>query len=737
MVSFFGLKLGSDRKKSQTKTQIKTQIKTPVKTSHTVNGHGLNVNSRDQSFGPALSPPHFTSSTARPGTAGSMRDSSNWRAVFRNRSMTGSMVDLAGPQPRRPSIGSLRCAASDMNLRSTTALPAAPGGGDCMRPGIPSRPALSNKADWVNPLDVHSCKDSPRSPLRTPHEPKPTALAVSPAQKAKSPPVVRKRLPGSPSVASSEAGDGGRDRRYASLDHTRHFSENHVIRNGYPSPTQSDMNAEGPLSPVHCARSDIGVAPSDSRNLSSSLRQVEVPRAKPLPSPAASLPGTSEERKVVPVIRTAQARRETIAFHQPRGRSLTMEFEHVPRSATTHPPKEGFSGNFADFDFGESVTKMTRSTSVQVDRSSAEDRAKCDVPSVCNKEAFLSPTTHVASLSHEQIYAAQQNQGEHPVPPASPAPTQASDDQITSSSLIDQLPEPPRETMRRPSSSSCAGPGLHQKASQGFLSSRFNSEVSSRAPPPRPLQPVTAACESTYRLEATAKSPWDPRPDNGSSSSDVGEEQAALRAEAIPPSSPFTRRPLEGKFGMSNGLPRGRRPEPRQTHPETAPDNEDVESSLSAWSDAGRSALRQSAPPAPFTPSSAHASRFASPSPGASPGASPTASPTASPGAMLGAKRGASPAASPGARTGTPTSPSATAPRIPSPTFPSLADFISTSDSTFGTAFSFDFDEQCNSPTLGGSVSMSRQPSTSAVGNTRRAEAKGVPPPPRLATLPP
>ncbi|KAG5924731.1 hypothetical protein E4U42_004559 [Claviceps africana] len=733
MVSFFGLKLGSDRKKSQTKTQVKT----PVKTSHTLNSNDLNVISEDQSFDPPLSPPQFTPSAARPGTANSMRDSSNWRAVFKNRSMTSSMVDLAGPRRRQPSVGSLRCAASDMNLRSSTALPAAlGGGGGGVRPGIPSRPATSNKADWVNPLDVHFCKDSARSPLGTPHEPKPSPLAASPAQKAKSSPGARKRLPASPGLASNEAGDGGKDKGYASLDHAPQSGESHVIRNGYPSPPQSDRNSERAFSPVHCANSDGGVASSNKRNPSSSLRQVELPGAKPLPSPDVSLPGTSEERKVVPVIRTVPVRRETIAFHQPRGRSLTMEFEREQLSAMTQPPKEGFSGNFADFDFGESVTKIARSTSVQADRSSPKGGARCNASPIFGKDAFLSPMTHV-SPSREQIYAAQQSESERSMamPPASPAPTQASDDQITSSSLIDQLPEPPRESIRRPGSPSSAAPDVHRKPSQGFLSSRFHSDMSSRAPPPRPLQPVTAARESTYRLEAEARSPWDPRPGNGSSSSDVREEMPPSMAEVIPPSSPFTRRPLEGKFGVSNGLPRGRRPEPppQEAPAKSALDNEEGEE---LWpvvrpvvKEVGRSALRQSALPAPLTPSPARMSHFASP--GASPGASPLGSPLASPLASSLGSPLASPLGSPLGSTGASTSPSGTAPRLPSPTFTSLAEFMSSPGS-----FSFEFEEQLNPPTMGGSTSMSRQPSTSAVGNARRAKAQQAPSTPTLATLP-
>ncbi|KAG5983745.1 hypothetical protein E4U55_007273 [Claviceps digitariae] len=696
--------------------QPKAQITTQTQTSQTWSRNDLNAISEDQSFDQNWSPPRFTSSTARPGTANSMRDSSNWRSVFKNRSMNSSLIDLAGSRRRQSSVSSLRCAASDMNLRSSAALPSAHGG-SAIRPGMPSRPATSNKSDWVNPLDVHFCKDSASSPVGTSHhKPNATAPATSPGQKAKTVPIVRKRLPGNLSLGSSEGTDD-KDMRHASLDHTQQSNENHVIRNGYPSPPQSEKNSEGAFSPACSANSDAGAASVSKRNPSSSLRKVEVPGAKPLPSPAASLQQTSEDRREGPIIRTVPTRRETIAFHQPRGRSLTMEFERAQQSIMTHPAKEGFSGNFADFDFGESVTKMTRSTStsVQADKGSVDEATRPGVsPPTFNKDSCPPPTTH-ESFGSEPKCAAQPSGREQS---KSPVPTQASDDQVTNSALIDQLPEPPRETIRPPISPSSAGAAgaaaaaVHQQASQepvfsprqGFQSSRFNSEIPSRAPPPRPLQPVTSAAplESTHKLESTARSPCDTRPDN--SSSCVREEQPPSIAEVRPPSSPFTRRPLEGAFNVTKGLPRGRIPEPLQTPPvSSAPNDEDDESSVPAWSDLGRSAPRQSALPAPLTPLPTCTSHEASPA--------------------------ASPAAS--------MSPSATAPRIPSPTFPSLADFISTSASTFGTTFTFDFDEHFNSPTLGGSTSMSRQPSTSAVGNKRRAEAKTASPQPTLATMSP
>ncbi|KAG5995115.1 hypothetical protein E4U54_002927 [Claviceps lovelessii] len=748
----------------------KAQPKAQTQPLQSWNPNDLNAISEDQSFVQELSPPRFTHpSGARPGTANSMRDNSNWRNVFKNRAMTSSMVDLTGGRRRRQSsVGSLRCAASDMNLRLNNALSAAHHGGRT-QPGMPSKPATFNNPDFVNPLNVHCPRESPTSPLATtttttrtttttttaatptaptatttatttptptptPHVPNAAALAASPSQKPKPAPIARKRLPENPSLGSSEeAGDAGdgKDTRHAALDHTGQPHENHVIRNGYPSPPQSDKNSEGESSPVNRANSDSG-ASVNKRNPSSSLRKVEVPGAQALPSPAASLLQPSEDRKEGPIIRAVSARRDTIGFHQPRGRGLTMEFECIQKSPVTHPPKEGFSGNFADFDFGESVTKLTRSTSAQVHMNRIDqDARRGGVSPILDKESCYPIPTSRESSGHEPIHAAQQSEREQS---QSPVPTQASDDQVTNSSLIDQLPEPPRELTRRPSVPSsvaaAAAANLDRKASQepiislrqGFQSSRFNSEISSRAPPPRPLQSLTpAASQSIHKLGSTAISPCEPRRDNvsssNSSSSYVRGLQPTSRVEVRPPSSPFARRPLEGAFTVTNGLPRGRLPESLQTPAVSSPLNheEDDESNFQ-WSDLGRSVPRQSALPAPLTPVPLTASparaNHATTSPAESPAESPQASPVA------------------------PMSPSA-APRIPSPTFPSLADFMSTSGSTFGTPFTFDFDEQLNSPALSGLGSMSRQPSTSAVGNKRRDEDKTVAPQLPLTTLPP
>ncbi|KAG6320456.1 hypothetical protein E4U22_003266 [Claviceps purpurea] len=696
MVSFFGLKLGSDRKKSQTKAQIKAQPETTQNWNH----NDRNVTDEGQKFAQNFSRPRFPSTT-RPDTANSMRDNSNWRTVFKNRSMTASLVDLASPRRRQPSVGSLRCATSEMNLRSSTAHLATSSGG-INRQGMPNRPAPSNKAEWVNPLGVHLSQDPASSHPRTVHEPNATALAASPIPRANTGLAAPRRLPGNRSLSSSDWRDVSRDTNHTSVDHAHQSDDDHVIRNGYPSPPQSENNSERAFSPAHYAISDSAIS-VNKRNPSSSLRKMEVPGEKDLPEPHSSLHQTPQERNDAPIIRTVPARRDTIAFHSPRGRSLTMEFECTQRSTMMHPPIEGFSGNFADFDFGESVTRTTSSAAAQVvEKSGLEKTARqVSVSSKISGEYSPKSTAHDVP-GPELVYATKEYEREQS---KSPAPTQESEDQVANSSLIDQLPEPPRQAIRRPSTSSSGATSIHQKVSHGlrisprhgFQSSRFNSETSSRAPPPRPLQRVASAIELDRKPELRAESPHGSPVD--SSSSCVKEEKPTSRRWDKLPLSPFSRRPIEGGSTVSQSLPRGRLPESLQSPSGCAFNDDDGERLLPSWSDLGRSSPRRSAIPAPLTPSPARTTHSASP--------------------------------------GAPTSPLAIAPRLPSPTFPSLAEFISTSDGTFGTSFNFDFDEHLSSPALGGSTSMARQPSTSAVGNARRAEAKKTSLGPAPETLPP
>jgi hypothetical protein len=282
----------------------------------------------------------------------------------------------------------------------------------------------------------------------------------------------------------------------------------------------------------------------------------------------------------------------------------------------------------------------------------------------------------------------------------SPAPTQASEDQAANSTLIDQLPKPPRDPAPRSLGPPPAATGAHQGLSagprisprQGFQS-RFDAERSSRAPPPRPLRAVPAA--DGGETAAVTPSPYGPPLDSASS---YVRDAPPPRPAARLPSSPFSRPPMAGAFPKTKGLPRGRRPEPPAPLQLAPPDDEDMWS-LPSWSDFDRAEPRRSAMPAPLTPFRTGASQ--------------------------------------GTSSGISTPTSATAPRIPSPTFPSLAQSISVSSPTFGGSFDLSFDDTAHSPTLGGFPSIDRHPSGGKGANSMRVEARKAPPRPAPVTLPP
>lgn len=645
-----------------------------------------------QYFGHNFSRPQFPSSTARPGTANSTRSTSNWRAVFKNPAMTSSMVDLAPPQ-RRPSVGSLRHAASDLNLRPGTALPA-PLGGSGLRPGTPSRPSGAVKADWVNPLDVHFCRDPTSSRPGTPLGSSTTVVAAPTTSAVPASPKNRLgQFDFGQSAGGEEASRNIKKNSPQTCVTNCKPDEEPATQNGYPSPPQSDRNSDRAFSPVNVPASEK-LSSSSKRNAPSALRKVDVPGPKALPSPAPSVQGSGEDRADSPVVRNVPARRDTFAFHQPRRRSFTMEFEDSHRATMMNPPKEGFSGNFADFDFGEIVSKTTSNTSVKEEKPNLDVTRSQIASSEPTRESLVEPAaTYTRSTPSPSIRQADREGSK------SPAPTYVSEDQVANSTLIDQLPKPPREPALRPLGPPPAAAGAHKgpgsgpriSPRQGFQS-RFDAERSSRAPPPRPLRPVVPVSAADH-VESAIMSPYGPPPDSGSSY--MRDETPVRPAEKLP-SSPFSRPPMEGNFPVTKGLPRGRRPGPPPL--KLATSNDEYALSLPAWSDFDRADPRLSAMPAPLTPIRPNTSH--------------------------------------GTGSGISTPTSATAPRLPSPTFSSLSKSISTSSPTFG-AFEINFDEPLNSPTLGGFPSVDRQPSTSAGSNSKRVEAKRAPPRPAPVTLPP
>ncbi|KHO01346.1 uncharacterized protein MAM_00347 [Metarhizium album ARSEF 1941] len=336
MVSLFGLKLGSDRKKAQIK---QAQGNAPQKWSR------FDQYAFDDSQYPGnnLSRPRFRSTT-RPSTAHSTSSMSSWRAVFKNPAVTSSMADLASPR-RRPSVGSLRHVASDWNTRPGTAFPAALQTSG-FQPGVPSRTPGNQKAGWISPSDIHLCKNPANIRPATPLGQNPFVTAPATPRSPKSP------LAQSDFEQHTGRGEHANTSALPFTVHNGKLDKEIVTQTANPSPPPSDTNSEGALSPVNVPASE-NRPPLSGGNAPSALKNVDMPEPISIPSPEGL------------IVRSVRARRDTFAFHQPRRQSFTMEFEGSNRATVMHPPKEGFSGNFADFDFGQGVARAASNTSAR------------------------------------------------------------------------------------------------------------------------------------------------------------------------------------------------------------------------------------------------------------------------------------------------------------------------------------------------------------------------------------
>ncbi|KAF4587198.1 hypothetical protein GQ602_003891 [Ophiocordyceps camponoti-floridani] len=145
MVSFFGIKF-KEGKRAQ-----KIQSKAP-------SGLKAEKPALDQSQQSACNFSRPQTAAARSVTSHSRRGPPPppaWCAVFGSAAASSSSAEL---QP--PSLGGLRRNASDLNLNIQASRAAqSPSPSTPSIVGTPTR-SLSRKAQWVNPLDVHFCRDS-------------------------------------------------------------------------------------------------------------------------------------------------------------------------------------------------------------------------------------------------------------------------------------------------------------------------------------------------------------------------------------------------------------------------------------------------------------------------------------------------------------------------------------------------------------------------------------------------
>ncbi|KAF7546044.1 hypothetical protein G7Z17_g8699 [Cylindrodendrum hubeiense] len=555
MVSFFGIKIGGDKKKSHDKQkQSSRQIQ------H-LNDQG---NPRDLR--------RLTNNFSRPGrpdTSCSTNDPTQWRAPYMgggSGAAASSMVDLAAP--RAPGLGSSRFHSSDLNLNTrfngsstSLAMPGPIGGAASNRPGTPTRPgtATSRKTEWDNPFHVHfggkdSAGNTPISPIA-----------------------------GKNSLDQFEFGVGA--------DHTRNTSAGSQPINGYPSPPPSVLSADQPFSPL----SSDGRPSSSRRNAPSALRNVEITGPRALPSPAASVLRTSEDVWDIPVIRNVQAKRDTLTFHTPRRTSFSMEVDDVDKNKPTKPMVEGLAGNFTAFDFGDNVRRGSESKnsleapsidslrsisptggvgprSFGTARTASPLRSMQSTPSLSNeprtRERNTSDAPSALSSTHESISR------QSPVPPAPPAHPQELDllfRPIAQAAPTSPIPAPPKNTTIR---STNAAPASAYGVHPGYMSRpldppprgfRPRVDSDSRRRPPNGLRVPPSLVDrsgggsisSLNSVPGSLRSPYGPPPDEGS----------YMRAEPSPrpppearAESPFARPVIEGDFPVQKGLPRGRRP---------------------------------------------------------------------------------------------------------------------------------------------------------------------------------
>ncbi|KAL3965285.1 hypothetical protein ACCO45_002289 [Purpureocillium lilacinum] len=647
MVSFFGIKLGGDKKKAQ-----KNQGKQPPQQWNRIDQNTLG---QGQYFGQSQAPgrPQFPNASSRPGTSqNAAPPPSNWRAVFNNPGMASSMTDLTPP-----SMGALRHNASESNLRtnfangSTTslALPASLGGTGA-RPGTPSRPTTT-KAEWVNPLHVHFCKSNSASRPGTPTVATPKSPLGQFEFDLKPAPAPTKAPTRTPADAPAEA------QAEAPVEPAPRSKQNErqpvAERHGYPSPPGSDRSSDGAaLSKVDRAAASL-----------------------PSPTPSSPLTG-SEDKPDTPVIRNVPARRDTLAFHQPRRLSVKMEFDDErQKEARKTQHIEGFRGNFADFNFGATAKSPSFDMPAvnSVDTSSGE-RPSVSTESAQARERVQSPSI-AGSFSQRSVRS-----------PESPMSRPSVSTSVSAMSLYNERPESPviklpagapRENSRR------TGP---PPAAVGAR--RGNANPFGRT---SPLEGSTRASIRPSRLARRRPDPCFRRPT-------WHRMRAPRRVRAVPASPaaisatvklPFSRPPMAGDFPKSKGLPRGRQPEkPRCS---TEDNNDDDDGSVyddPAWPEFDRAEPRYSAMPAPL--------------------ATPRSDPNRSP---------------------------ALPPRLPSPTFPSLAKSISTSSEDLAKSFELHFDAPLSSGLIP-SLEQRPGPSSGEV-SPKRVEAKKAPPRLAVMTLPP
>lgn len=626
-----------------------------------------------------------TENLTRPGTSYSTKGPTNWRQTFKGFGANSSMVDLSSPM-RKESVTSLRYQSSEANLRnpwmnsSTANLPLpATLGGSGPRVGTPDRPSTASgrTKEWINPLDVHFCKDPTGAPpALSPMEPpvkSPLGLEFAPDDVETS----KTAKSTSPKKEKANPGKG---------ETTHH--------NGYPSPPQSVNYAEQNLSPS-VSNGQLNSDPAS------------------LPSPATSAPRTSEERWDAPVIRNVSAKRDTTTFHSPRRRSFTMDLEQQElEKLRKQRQTEGFAGSFADFDFGEIVTKQASIEQFPEPPGAAANSKPRPVTTAGPAQTPLSqhplvgiPTSRSAPLPNKQARVVNSSDRKEEVErSAGSSPVLGSNAfELSLSAPVEApkpIPERPSTSHARIGGAPAAAAGAHQGTSAmssfeppprlGFRA-RLGSDASTRRKtgPPKPLK-MPGSTSVSPPVQSDEPSPRSPLPPTNSTKQTVN-AAPKQSLDIKSPKSPYQKTILEGDFPVTKGLPRGRQPPRRPPRSDEATSPERPDFSIPNWGGLDEAQPRHSAMPPPLATSG-------------------LPRPSTSSGAFM---------------------------ELPSPSFASLELDISSSGESLTQAFEEALGKSALAPGLVGDFFSVDTTNSSSANAAARVEAKKAPPRPAPVTLPP
>ncbi|OLN96412.1 hypothetical protein CCHL11_00661 [Colletotrichum chlorophyti] len=323
MVSFFGLKLGADKKKKSDRVvEQKPQWK---RVDQNTLGEG-------QFFGSNLQRPVLINGT-RPSTAMSNK---SFAADFRHPNApylnggSSSLVDLGAPGGK----GGIRSVGSEANLNmrwnngsmmsvhNVASPPIITGGnGQGNRPLTPNSISTGRKA-WVNPLDVHFARSGsgPRSDGAL--SPAPSTTLSGHRSPSLAPSISPLPTPTVANAPRSPLGQFEFNLNPSDKSKTNELTPAPLSpTKSYPSPPQSVTGSLPPL------KTDLR-----PKTAVSTVRDAHRPGPASLPSPTASVGRTSDEERLYsrPIIQNVAAKRDTLTITTPRRQSFSMDITEDP-----------------------------------------------------------------------------------------------------------------------------------------------------------------------------------------------------------------------------------------------------------------------------------------------------------------------------------------------------------------------------------------------------------------------